>query len=300
MSFPYFSIIIPTYARPQKLSNCLSALSQLDYPSSCFEVIVVDDGSPMSLDQVIALWQSQLTLSLLKQKNQGPSLARNLGANQAKGEFFAFTDDDCSPAPGWLQKLAEQFEKTPNGLIGGRTINGLPDNIYSTTSQLLIDYLYDYYKVEHGKTRQTSFFTSNNLAVSRKIFQEMGGFSEKFLLVAAEDREFCDRALQLGYEMIYVPQACVYHAHHLTLFQFWRQHFHYGCGAIHFNQARKFRNLEKIKPESSFFYTNLLLYPFKQGFGFRSPLISGLLLLSQIAHSAGCFQERRTLSNSSL
>ncbi|TVQ45342.1 MAG: glycosyltransferase [Gloeocapsa sp. DLM2.Bin57] len=295
MNLPFFSIIIPTYARPDKLSNCLAALSKLNYPSDKFEVIIVDDGSPMSLEEVIAPWQSQLTLILLKQKNQGPSVARNLGSNHAQGEFLAFTDDDCAPDVNWLQTLAEEFVKNPDCFIGGRTVNGLPDNLFSTTSQLLVDYLYGYYNSEETKTRQTSFFTSNNFAVSREIFQSLEGFSEKFPLAAAEDRELCDRALQLGYKMIYVPEALVYHYHYLTLSKFCRQHFNYGRGAIHFNQARAKRDLGKIKPESSPFYINLLLYPFRRGFSFKAPVMSGLLVLTQIVHSVGCFWERRKI-----
>ncbi|MBN3945793.1 MAG: glycosyltransferase [Nostoc sp. NMS7] len=295
MNLPFFSIVIPTYARPQQLSVCLQALSELDYPHNKFEVIIVDDGSPMSLDQVISLWQPQLPLTVLRQANQGPSIARNLGATFAKGEFLAFTDDDCAPVAGWLQQFACQLLKTPNCLMGGQIVNALLGNLYATSSQILVDYLYEYYNKQNIKTRQTSFFTSNNLAISREIFNRIGGFNDKYTLNAAEDRELCDRALQVGYKMLYVPDALVYHAHDLTLTQFWKQHFNYGRGAIHFNQVREKRGLGKIKAESYPFYTNLLLYPFHQEFLFRAPLISGLLLLSQIAHTTGCFWERSTV-----
>lgn len=297
MNYPLFSVIIPTYNRPQKLSECLSALSEMDYPN--FEVVIVDDGSPINLDEIISIWRQKLTINLLKQTNQGPSTARNLGVNHAKGKFLAFTDDDCIPAKNWLKQFAQQLEKTPHALVGGSTVNGLTQNIYSSTSQMLVDYLYDYYnQVDNKKNRQTSFFTSNNFAVSKEVFIHIGGFSQKFPLAAAEDREWCDRTLTLGYEMIYLPSALVYHYHDLTLTQFWRQHFNYGRGAIHFNLVRAQRNVGKIKAEGSSFYLNLFLYPFKQGYYFRSILISGLLLLTQIAHTVGCFQERRKINNS--
>ncbi|WP_017296391.1 glycosyltransferase [Geminocystis herdmanii] len=294
MEYPLFSVIIPTYARPQKLSECLSALSEMDYPN--FEVVIVDDGSPMSLDEIIIIWQKKLTINLVKQENRGPSTARNSGVNYAKGKFLAFTDDDCIPTKDWLNQFAQQLDKTPDALVGGCTINGLDHNIYASTSQMLVDYLYDYYNKGDNKNRQTSFFTSNNFAVSKEIFMQIGGFSQ--LLTTAEDRELCDRALTLGYEMIYLPSAVVYHYHDLTLIQFWRQHFNYGRGAIHFNLVRAERNVGKIKAEGSFFYLNLFLYPFKQGYYFRCIIISGLLVLTQIAHTVGCFQERRRINKS--
>jgi GT2 family glycosyltransferase len=296
MDYPLFSVIIPTYNRPQKLSLGLSALSEIDYPH--FEVVIVDDGSLMSLDEVIAIWRKKLTITLVRQENQGPSTARNLGVSHAKGKFLAFTDDDCVPAKDWLNNFAQQLEKTPCTLVGGRTVNGLSNNVYASTSQMLVDYLYDYYNKGEDKTRQTSFFTSNNFAVSKDIFMLIGGFSQKFPLAAAEDREFCDRALKLGYEMIYLPAALVDHYHDLTLAQFWQQHFNYGRGAIHFNLVRAERNLGKIKAEGSFFYFNLFLYPFQKGLDFRGALISWLLLLTQIAHTLGCFQERIKINNS--
>ena len=52
-------------------------------------------------------------------------------------------------------------------MIGGRTVNALPGNPYSTASQLLIDYLYSYYNADSGQAR---FFTSNNLAVAAERF----------------------------------------------------------------------------------------------------------------------------------
>ena len=50
---PFFSIIIPTYNRPQILAGCLEAIALLEYPRDRFEVIVVDDGSENPLDSIV-------------------------------------------------------------------------------------------------------------------------------------------------------------------------------------------------------------------------------------------------------
>ncbi len=144
-----FSIIIPTYNRPQPLTNCLQSLANLDYPHNRLEVIVVDDGSKISLDTVVKPFQNQLNLTLISQTNAGPASARNRGANLAKGQYLGFTDDDCSLDPNWLSALENTFSKRPNALLGGKTINALSDNPYSTASQLLIDYIYDYSRISH-------------------------------------------------------------------------------------------------------------------------------------------------------
>ncbi len=139
--FPFFSIIIPTYSRPKQLSVCLESLTQLEYPRDRFEVLVVDDGSQMPLTDAVARISNTLNVVLLSQPNSGPASARNTGAFQAKGQFLVFTDDDCRPVSTWLKNLASRFASAPDHAIGGHTINALPDNPYSTASQILIDLL---------------------------------------------------------------------------------------------------------------------------------------------------------------
>src|SRR5688572_17617375 len=106
---PIFSIIIPTRNRSGHLAACLKSLARLDYPCDRFEVIVVDDGSETPVDGVVAAIRERIDVSLATQAHAGPATARNRGAAGAKGEFLAFTDDDCAPASDWLQRLAARF-----------------------------------------------------------------------------------------------------------------------------------------------------------------------------------------------
>lgn len=289
MNEPLFSIVIPTYNRPERLQRCLQAISRLDYPRQKFELILVDDGSETPLDSVVAPFQDQFNLTLIRQVNAGPAAARNTGAKHAKGEFLAFTDDDCTPTPNWLTALETCFTAAPDSLVGGRTLNALPNNLYSTASQLLIDYLYAYYNRTVG---QATFFASNNFAMPTQRFRTIGGFNTSFPLAAGEDREFCDRWLQYRYPMTYAPEVQISHAHHLTWRSFWRQHFNYGRGAFCFHQIRAQRIQTQIKVEPVTFYFNLLAYPFRQSHSQSALLLTLLLFLSQVANAAGFFRER--------
>src|SRR5207247_291754 len=127
MSLPIFSIIIPTYSRPEQLAACLEAIARLDYPRERFEVIVVDDGSPSPPHDVVAAIGARIAAKSLWQHHAGPAAARNKGATCAQGDFLVFTDDDCLPDRNWLLAFAQRFMATPNHLIGGRTLNALPD-----------------------------------------------------------------------------------------------------------------------------------------------------------------------------
>ncbi|PZV21666.1 MAG: glycosyl transferase [Leptolyngbya sp.] len=286
---PYvFSIVIPTYNRPERLASCLLSLTRLSYPRDRFEVIVVDDGSAQSMAPTVEPFESALTLTLLRQVNSGPAQARNAGAARAQGQYLVFTDDDCQPHPHWLNAIATELEQQPQALVGGHTLNALPSNMFSTASQLLIDYLYDYY----NSRRQPSFFASNNFALSSEQFRQLGGFDTTFPLAAGEDREFCDRWLQQGLPMAYAPEARVDHSHHLSLRRFWRQHFNYGRGAYCFHQVRARRAAEQVKVEPLRFYWQLLTYPLARQFQVRGMVLSGLLFVSQVANVTGFFWER--------
>ncbi len=279
------SVIIPTYNRPQQLSNCLQALIQIKYPS--FEVIIVDDGSDQSLENTVFGFQSQLNIKLITQENQGPAAARNTGAKFSQAEYLAFTDDDCLPNATWLASLAEVLKLSPHCLVGGKTENALAANPYATTSQAILEVVYSYY-YEQGKPLR--FFASNNFAVSRLDFLNLGGFNENFR--TSEDREFCDRWLTEGYDLKYVPSALLYHAHELTLATYWRQHFNYGRGAYKFYQRRMKQGLKGLKVEGQF-YQKLITYPFSSNFPRQFYLKYWLILFTaQLANLLGFYQEK--------
>lgn len=287
--YPSFSVVIPTYSHTKQLAGCLSAVSNLNYPPAAYEVIVVDDGSRAPVEPIVAPYYKKLNLRLLSQSNAGPASARNNGAAHAKGKYLAFTDDDCTPDSNWLLFIAKRFEKTPDHAIGGHTENILLDNLFSAASQLLVDYLYDYF-FNRGASQR--FLTSNNFAVPNARFKEIGGFDNRMTLAAGEDREFCDRWLHHGYEITYAPEAVVYHSHKHTFASFWRQHFNYGRGASFYHKTRRKRRKDITPVVPSFFYINLFMYSLKTVPGSRVFLLTALLFVTQMANTLGFLWQR--------
>lgn len=279
-----FSIIIPTYCRPKQLSKCLESVSLLNFPRDDFEVLVVDDGSVMSPEGIVRGFGQRMNVTLLTLAHAGPAAARNTGASRSRGQFLAFTDDDCAPSPDWLRAFAKRLNESPDCMIGGHSVNTLVNNPYSEASQVLIDYLYTHLNADG---RPGSFFASNNICMSSEHFRAVGGFDISFPRAAAEDREFCDRWMQRGYSLIYAPEAIIFHSHSLTLKTFWRQHYNYGRGASLFRRTRFHRNGEPIKVRRLKFYARLLGYAFSHG-GIKSPAYVSILLgISQLATFAG-------------
>lgn len=284
---PLFSVIIPTYNRPEHLAHCLKSLAQLDYPSDRFEIIVVDDGSEQPLDSVVESVNSNVSINLIRQANAGPAAARNTGAKNAQGRYLAFTDDDCCPEQGWLKKLEDRLADNPDCIIGGHTVNRLINNPFSAMSQNIISMGYDHYNAIREQAR---FFTSNNMVVPTQAFLEIGGFDTDFR--TSEDRELCDRWIHSGRRMIYDPNIVIYHAHPMTLRQFWKQHFTYGQGAFRFHNTRAKKGWGNFKIEGNY-YVSLLLYPFRHGQSRQGIPLTFALLVSQVANLAGFFWEMR-------
>ena len=287
-----FSIIIPTYMRPKALSTCLSSICDLEYPKDKFEVIVVDDGGTLPIEKTIELFTSRINIKLFRQENAGPGVARNFGARKAEGRFLAFTDDDCEVDQSWLTVFGNFFKKDPSKLVGGKTINKLDEKLFSATSQLIVDVVYQGYNPNPNRSQ---FFASNNIAVDRESYLKLGGFDPSFR-VASEDRDFCYRWLQSNRGMVYLEAATIYHSHHLNLKSFFRQHFRYGCGAFRYYKMKKVRKWSDSAKLQPFIYFHMspffwLRYLFTRYSLIKVIRISFALIIWQMANSFGFLWE---------
>ena len=281
----FFSVVVPTYNRPKQLADCLQSVALLDYSREKFEVIVVDDGSDESLDKIVKRFVESINIRLIRQTNSGPAAARNHGAQYAQGKFLAFTDDDCEPTVNWLSILETHCRNNSDCIVGGQTKNLLAKDLYPTASQNIIDVVYRHYNLAPQGAR---FFASNNMTVPTQDFLELGGFDIRFR--TSEDREFCDRWLDSGRRMIYVPEVSICHAHPMTLRQFWHQHFSYGQGAFNFHRERAETGRGEFKVEGNF-YWSLLMSALDYRKGWRVFPLLWALGVAQVANATGFFWE---------
>lgn len=289
-----FSVIIPTYNRIGALEICLRAIGELAFPHEQFQVIVVNDGGAAIPAPLQATSRRALNIQFCEKANDGPATARNFGVTRAEGDWLVFTDDDCVPERTWLSELALAAEKFGECVLGGSVVNGVPDNSQAEASQLLFEHLYRYYHLSGRKRSQRPFFTSNNMALSRRAFEQLGGFQPG--MRTGEDRELCARALAQGLALHYVPSARIAHYRPMTLLQYWRLHTSYGRGGYDFYRLQQARGVKKMEPEPSEFYTDLLLYPWRKTPRRDALRLSMLLALSQVANTYGFFRSMRSAS----
>jgi len=107
---PYFSIIIPAYNRAYILPETIKSVTDQLYVD--WEVIIVDDGSTDDTKSVIGEISAKDTrVRYVFQKNAERSVARNNGADHAKGKYLLFLDSDDAFAPEHLQTLKKSIEE---------------------------------------------------------------------------------------------------------------------------------------------------------------------------------------------
>jgi GT2 family glycosyltransferase len=279
VSSPVFSIVVPTFRRPEALRALLKALAASRFPLDRMEVILVDDSGSDDLEAVLAPFRQCFALTALCTPHLGPAPARQAGIDRAQGEFLAFTDDDCIPEEDWLGELQAALEKHPGCAIGGAVRNGLPGNVFSSVTQIIFDYI-----VQPQADQEVEFVGTGNVAYPAAAFREIGGLDRSWQISGAEDRDLCRRWRASGRRFVQHPAAAIRHYHPLTWRKFLDQHFRYGKGSGRFHR-------ESSLPRSGF-YTGLIAAGFA-GDGFHPRLFTGgLLLLAQLATACGFATER--------
>jgi GT2 family glycosyltransferase len=281
---PTATVVIATRDRPRTLAACLESLGALQPPPGGFEAVVVDDGGRVSPEGALAGVADRLDLRLVRRTGPGgPAAARNTGAREARGRLLAFTDDDCRVHPGWLTALVAAIDSGGGDVAaGGRTLAGDPANPWARASAMVEAAVYAHENRDRARAR---FLTPKNLAVPAAAFARLGGFDPAFRW--SEDRDFCDRWLQAGGEMAYVPAAVVRHDRPRRARSFWRQHFEYGRGARRYHATRRARGRPGLRPDPRFYARLLALSVSEPGSPPQRLGDTGLVSAAQVATVAG-------------
>ena len=105
------SIIIPLYNKEKYIKKCIESV--LLQSITDFEIVIVDDGSTDNSIAIIKSFKNE-RIHIIRQRNQGPSKARNTGLKNASGEWILFLDADDILIPGSLETFIKLIHKYPN------------------------------------------------------------------------------------------------------------------------------------------------------------------------------------------
>jgi len=223
MSEPKISVIIPTRNAADKIEGCLEAIfSQSLKP---YEVIVVDGHST---DETVEKAR-KFPVKVLFQDYGACGAARQIGLENASGEYVAFTDADCRPAKNWLRNLVAKFNKGIVGVGGG--IKNVGEGFWTRSINLAQSTF-----IGGGSSIQTRLFKEKRFVRSisacnsmyrKGDLEEVGGFN--IHLSGADEAELNQRLTRLKKsKLLYVPSALVVHDHGRGLKEFAKNMYHYG------------------------------------------------------------------------
>lgn len=104
---PLVSVVIPVFNRPTTIKRAITSVINQTY--SNIEIIIVDDGSTDATPEILTKYAQYVTV--IRQKNSGPSIARNTGIDASRGDYVAFLDSDDEWKTTKIQRQIEAFAK---------------------------------------------------------------------------------------------------------------------------------------------------------------------------------------------
>lgn len=233
-----YSLIVPTFERPEEVTEFLESLLNQDYSS--FEVIISDGTPSDTLRPELRKFENNdvYPLTLHYEEFLPVSAARNDGAKIAKGDYFIFLDSDCIIPSDYLKNIDSYLAENDADVFGGPDAAHADFTLlqkaisYSMTSMLTTGGIRG--KKSHVGTYHPRGF---NMGMKRKAFEAVNGYST---FRCGEDIELSIRLIKAGYKTALIEKAHVYHKRRTSLKQFFKQVFRFGAARV---------NIWKLHPE---------------------------------------------------
>lgn len=216
---PSVSVIVLTYNARQFLDRCLNALFAQTYTD--FETIVVDNASPDGTADLVRERFPELRL-IASPRNDGYGAGNNLGARHARGDILVFLNPDAIPEADWLEHLIGAMRQRGHHFATSQ-ITLQSDRTRLNSGGNLIHYLglsfcrgLNARRSEFETPEFVSGASGAACAISRELFERIGGFDPSFFLYH-DDVDLSLRALLAGERCLYVPDAVVAHDYDLSV-----------------------------------------------------------------------------------
>lgn len=206
---PEVSVVVPTYNGKLKIEALLTSLEKQTLEPT--EVLIVIDGSTDGTEAFLKDYNSSLPISIINQENQGRAAVRNTGAENARGDFLIFYDDDMRPEPDSIQRHVEFHSSYERALCGGNQVEDERKAI-SDFDQYRCYIRQGWISKYSELTRLTDseiHLTAANFSIRKNLFKELGGFDSK--LRDHEDADLARRAIRCGHSVYFDPSNMAWH-----------------------------------------------------------------------------------------
>ena len=224
---PSLSIIIINWNSKEYIRACLKSIYR--YASELQPQIIIVDGASFDGCGEMLAKEFPDVVFIQSDKNIGFGRCNNLGAERATGELLLFLNPDTVITRNALQLLLEAFNLvSPNSLLGARLLNS--DGSLQTTSVLALptplnkalaselllnlfpkSQLWGTYKAyASNELTEVEAISGACMLVPKKLFQNVGGFTESFFMYA-EDMDLCYKVRKNCGGVFHVPHSEIVH-----------------------------------------------------------------------------------------
>ncbi len=243
------SVAIPTMGRHTVIETVESLVRAQGFEG--LEVIVagrIQDESILSQLNALCAAHSNIRHLPVQFERGDSSEKKNAGFRAARADLVAFLDDDVHVAPDWPLTICEPFQDPAVGLVSGPSLIPEDINFMGRLAGLALasraaGYVAERYRTGHEEIRPINWsrIIGCNAVYRREAFLAMGTFDPGFY--PGEEMMASHKTQELGWKLMFVPRAYVYHYPRQSLRRFWRQMWGYGATRI-----RLFRGGVEFEP----------------------------------------------------
>ena len=219
------SVVLVNFRGVDDTLEAIRYLGELDWPHDRLEIVVVENASGDDSEARLRAEAPHVTLVVSK-TNDGFAGGCNRGVVASSGEVIALLNNDARPDPAWVRAAVERFDESPDiGAVASKVLDWEGE---------LVDYIgaamtwYGMgYKPFTGEkppklpdaAADVLFGTGSAMFVRRSVFDELGGFDERYFMFF-EDVDLGWRLNLRGWRFAYEPASLAFHKHHASMSAF--------------------------------------------------------------------------------
>ena len=212
---PKVSVIIPAFNQFEYTYHCLKAVRDNagDVP---YEVILADDCSTDITEQADRLIMN--IRHIRPAENIGFVRNCNYAAQYAEGKYIAFLNNDTQVQENWLMPLVDLMERDERiGMTGSKLV--YPDGFLQEAGGIVWQdaSAWNYGNRKHPEdpeynyVKEADYISGASIMIRRALWEEIGGFDERFAPAYCEDTDLAFEVRKHGYQVVYQPLSVVVH-----------------------------------------------------------------------------------------
>jgi GT2 family glycosyltransferase len=216
-SYPFVSIIVLNYNGVPYLDTCFTSLKEIDYPPSCWELLMPDNCSS---DNSIPHVQSNFPWVKIIPfpDNAGFATGNNNAVEHARGDYIVFLNPDTKVEKNWLIELVRSLDISKSVVAAGSKVLFFGDEKIVQVAGSKMCLHGNGLNVGYGEKDGPGFSQSGysmappgcSMIIKKDVFIALGGFDPDFFMYV-EEFDLGYRLWMAGYKCVYVPTSVVYH-----------------------------------------------------------------------------------------